>query len=139
MNKSVLSILSVGILTLSISSLGVACGAPGKLVKSLGLDSDQQERVATLFEQHKTARTALKEKRKILKKQYHELAINYTEAMANQVALQTGELAKERAYSKIQYQQQMLGILNDDQKTKYLKLIQKRGMKQGRHEHYLED
>ena len=76
----------------------------------------------------------MKEKRKALKQKRSLLADNYSEDMANEIAEEAGELAKSATLLRIQHQQDMLAILNDEQKEKFKKMMERKA-KKGGHDH----
>lgn len=133
MRKSIVSIIAASVLTLTVAAAAVACGGPGKGLKSLDLTDDQREQVSALMKQTKTEKKSFKEKRKALKKQHRELTDNYSESLAMEVATQAGELEKLQSLARINHHQAMLEILTDEQEVKFKELMKKRDKRQGKH------
>jgi len=133
MRKSIVSVVAASVLTLSLVATAVACGGAGKGLKSLDLSDDQRDQVSALMEKKNAEKKSLKEKRKALKKQHHELRDNYSESLAMEVATQAGELEKLKSLARIQHQQGIMAILTDEQKVKFKALMEKRGKHKEKH------
>ena len=134
MRKSIINLVAASALTFTVAATTVACGGPGKMLKNLDLTSAQQEQVQTLHDSKQQQKKLMKEKRKALKQKRSLLADNYSEDMANEIAEEAGELAKSATLLRIQHQQDMLAILNDEQKEKFKKMMERKA-KKGGHDH----
>ena len=131
MRKSIINLVAASALTLTVAATAMACGGPGKMIKKLDLTSEQEAQVQTLHDSKQAQKKLMKEKRKALKQKRQLLADNYSEDMANEIAEEAGELAKSATLLRIQHQQDMLAILNNEQKEKFKKMIERKAKKGG--------
>jgi Spy/CpxP family protein refolding chaperone len=135
MRKLIITLTSVSILTLSLSAATFACGGSGQMLKSLDLSDSQNEKIHQLFENKRDDRKIVKKKRQVLKEKRKTLIARYSESLANKIADDTAELARTRTLKHIQHQQDILAILESEQKEKFIELMQARHVEGGNHHH----
>jgi Spy/CpxP family protein refolding chaperone len=135
MRKLVITLVSASILTLSLSAVAFACGASGKMLKSLDLSASQDEKINQLFENKRDDRKIAKEKRQVLNEKRKTLIARYSESLANEIADDAAELARTRTLKHIQHQQDILAILESEQKEKFIELMQARHAEGGNRHH----
>jgi Spy/CpxP family protein refolding chaperone len=133
--KTIATLVGAAVLTLSMSATAMACGGPGKALRDLDLTSDQKDQVKELMTSKRDEKKAFKQKRKALKEKRSALADSYTEELALEVATEAGELEKESMLLRIQHQQSILAILNDEQKDQFKKKMEEKEHK-GKDRHH---
>jgi protein CpxP len=127
-------LLMAAVLGCVVSFAAVACpgghahdgkGGNSRLVKTLDLTDAQVTQLKSLRESHKSERKQNKAAMKAIHEQKQALLANYSDEKAQAIANELAAMHKERVLTKLQHQQALYAMLDDEQKEKFKEVLAK--------------
>lgn len=108
-------------------------GGDRRLVKALELTDAQVTQLKTLRESHKAERKQNKAAMKTIHEQKKALLTNYSDEKAQAIASELAAMHKERVLTKLQHQQALYAMLDDEQKVKFEEILAKHSKPNRKH------
>jgi Spy/CpxP family protein refolding chaperone len=120
---------------LSLSVMAFPGHHDGRLAKALDLTDAQITQLKSMRKNHKANRKQTKDAMKALNEKTQALMSNYSDAQAQVIAEESAAMHKARVLTKLQHQQALYAMLDDDQKKKFLEIMAKHPKKNRKHKH----
>ena len=108
-------------------------GGDKRLVKALELTDAQVTQLKSLRDSHKDERKQNKAAMKSIHEQKQALLTNYSDEKAQTIANELADMHKERVLAKLQHQQALYAMLNDEQKVKFEEILAKHSKPNRKH------
>lgn len=118
---------------MSISAMACPGGHEGRLAKALNLTDAQVTQLKSMHQSNKPDKQQQKASMKAMHEKKQALLTNYSEAQAQAIAEEMAAMHKARVLAKLQHQQALYAMLDDDQKKKFTAMMAKHPKKNKEH------
>ncbi|MFT5593076.1 MAG: Spy/CpxP family protein refolding chaperone [Oceanicoccus sp.] len=118
---------------LSMTVMACPSGHEGRLAKALDLTEAQVTQLKGMRQSNKPDKQQQKANMKAIHAKKQALLTNYSEAQAEAIAEEIAAMHKSRVLAKLQHQQALYAMLDDQQKKKFTAMLAKHAKKNKKH------